>query len=247
MILSDDNIETDKETNEAKSTHSLRAFDAAKARIRQLKEQAEKAQRELLAEQEKTKTLQTEKDELTCLITALKADKQDYINEMLATEEERLNLKTQNANLTTQLKQLATQKEDVVSAKLQLGTENILLRDENRRLKESSSSASTAAPPPTLQSTSTSTLLPASPAPSSIVFAEEDIKLDNVRKVYAQLKRKQDSLKGIARQIMWCTKNMVLGEFGEFGVTVRRLREWMEEDEQQQGTKKQKQSVGTGG
>ena len=61
------------------------------------------------------------------------------------------------------------------------------------------------------------------------------------------MKRKQDSLKGIVRQLMWCTRNMVLGEFGEFGVTVRRLREWMEEDEQQQGTKKQKQRVGAGG
>ncbi|EMD68616.1 hypothetical protein COCSADRAFT_350297 [Bipolaris sorokiniana ND90Pr] len=250
MISSDGDTETEKKTNKAQSTRPLRAvLDDAKARIQQLKDQGEKAQRDLLAEQEKAKTLQTEKDGLTSQLTTTKAEQQSFIKEMVVTEE-RMDLKnqvqhltTQNADLTTRLKHLATEKEEITSKNTLLRTENIFLRDETQRLKSSVN----AAPPPTLQSTSTSTLLPASPAPSSIVFTEEDVKLDNVRKVYAQLKRKQDSLKGIVRQLMWCTRNMVLGEFGEFGVTVRRLREWMEEDEQQQGTKKQKQRVGAGG
>ncbi|KAF5846882.1 hypothetical protein GGP41_003176 [Bipolaris sorokiniana] len=229
MISSDGDTETEKKTNKAQSTRPLRAvLDDAKARIQQLKDQGEKAQRDLLAEQEKAKTLQTEKDGLTSQLTTTKAEQQSFIKEMVVTEE-RMDLKnqvqhltTQNADLTTRLKHLATEKEEITSKNTLLRTENIFLRDETQRLKSSVN----AAPPPTPQSTSTSTLLPASPAPSSIVFTEEDVKLDN---------------------LMWCTRNMVLGEFGEFGVTVRRLREWMEEDEQQQGTKKQKQRVGAGG
>ncbi|EMD96825.1 hypothetical protein COCC4DRAFT_142575 [Bipolaris maydis ATCC 48331] len=253
MISSDDDTETEKEAKEVQLTRQLRAdLAAAKAKIQQVKEQAKKAQRDLLAEQEKAKSLQTEKDELTSQLTTIKAEQQNFVKEMLAAEEERLDLKnqvqhltTQNTNLTTQLKHLATEKEEVTSKNTLLCTENIILRDETQRLKSSSASA---APPPTPQSTSTtSTLLPGSPAPSSIASTEEDMKLDNVRKVYTQLKRKQDILKDIVRQLMWCTRNMVLGEFGEFGVTVRRLREWMEEDEQQRGTKKQKQRAGPGG
>ncbi|USP73312.1 hypothetical protein yc1106_00586 [Curvularia clavata] len=81
-----------------------------------------------------------------------------------------------------------------------------------------------------------SSVPPASPYPGTIsaILNEEDIKLENVRATYTKVKTKLDTIKLIVRKLDWCTESMDVSNFGEFGVHMKRLREWLEEDEQKQ-------------
>ena len=59
-----------------------------------------------------------------------------------------------------------------------------------------------------------------------------DIKDQNIRKTYAKVKGKYDTLFGKARHILVTTKGMELSAFGEFGKAVRELRKEVENQEQ---------------
>jgi len=59
-----------------------------------------------------------------------------------------------------------------------------------------------------------------------------DIKNQNIRKTYAKVKGKYDTLFGKARHILVTTKGMELSAFGEFGKAVRELRKEVENQEQ---------------
>jgi hypothetical protein len=69
-----------------------------------------------------------------------------------------------------------------------------------------------------------------SPVPSQSSSTDEERKEDNVRISYIKVKRQYDILRAAAKDLSECTRTLDLGNFGDFGRYMKRLRASLEGD-----------------
>jgi uncharacterized phage infection (PIP) family protein YhgE len=256
LSSSDEETEVKKEDNEKapKTLHQLFQDLNAATTARQ------NLQHELEAERERIKTIQEENENLASQLRSAKAENDNLARQLQdsSTEKNKLVAQLQESKgekdkLVTQLQDLSKAKdEQAASTHHLLRDENTQLRNEINQLKASVSASAYAAtiphPPPPLPATLPPYPLSpistcASSGSSSIITmsSSEDLKLDNIRKTYAKLKMRQNSLQDIVRRLDSCTRSMDLSRFGEFGAVTRQMREWLEEDDRQQKQQQQRQ------